>query len=265
MIPAPAPGLVEGTPVSAAPPALALVRLLQWSSPTLPVGGFSYAQGLEQAVAAGLVRDETTAAEWIATVLEGPVGGVEAGFLAAYLEGWRTGQPDHLARLDAVYLASREGAQLLAETRQMGWSLLQLVNNLAVTTDLPLQVPCAQLEAWRSAGREPSYLLVWAALAVASAVADQDAVQAWLWSWTENQVMAALKTVPLGQAAGQRLLFRLASGIPALAAAALQDARHAGEPGWLPGWNTHHSGTLGPGFAWACAAHETLYSRLFRS
>jgi urease accessory protein len=77
-------------------------------------------------------------------------------------------------------------------------------------------------------------------------------VTAYLWSWAENQVMAALKAVPLGQASGQRLLAGLGGQIPAVAVDALALPENA--------WSN-----FTPAFAIACTRHETQYSRLFRS
>ncbi len=282
----------DHAPGPAAVNPLALVRLLQWTSPTLPVGGFSYSQGLESAVESGMVRDAASAGRWIRDVLDGPVGGVEAAFLARFLTLWQDptttsyasgvhdgrasaalpGEPEaHLRRLDQQFQGSRESAQLLAETRQMGWSLLSLVHGLP-PTGLGLQWPAiAHLLKQLAERHQPSYLLVWSGLATACAVPAGDAIIGWLWSWLENQVMAALKTVPLGQSAGQTLLLDLAAGLPDLAQQALLAAGSAAIAaetaaiGFNPGWLRHGPGNYAPGFGLACAQHETQYSRLFRS
>ena len=151
---------------------------------------------------------------------------------------------DTAMRIDMHYLASREGAELRAETLQMGYSLRRLLSELG---DFP-PAPLAALEAVEA----PSYALAWSCAAAAWEVECHDALAAWLWSWAENQVMAALKAVPLGQAAGQRILQALGGRIPAIverARALPQDA----------------FSNFAPAFAIACARHETQYSRLFRS
>ena len=148
----------------------ALVRLLQLASPTLPVGGFSYSQGLEVAVEQGRVRDVTGAAEWIGTALDGPLGVSEAGFLLRMLRAWETLVTEAapaaatLASLDALFQASRESQQLLAETRQMAWSLLSLLDCLpsghlraeapallTVLRQRAAQGPCSYPMAWSCA------------------------------------------------------------------------------------------------------------------
>ena len=99
---------------------------------------------------------------------------------------------------------------------------------------------------------EVAFPTVWAGIAARWQIDPDAALCAYLWSWAENQVMAALKAVPLGQAAGQRLLADLGSRIPAAAVNAENRPKSA--------WSN-----FTPGFAIACARHETQYSRLFRS
>jgi urease accessory protein len=220
----------------------ALARLLQLASPALPVGAYTYSQGLEWAVESGAVRDEATASDWIAGLLESGIGRFEAPLLARLLAAWRgDGDP---AELNAVYLAGRETAELRAETLQMGHSLVRLLGELA-------DFPPAPLAALRSLDAV-SFPAAWACAAVAWHIADEDALVAYLWSWAENQVMAALKAVPLGQSAGQRILLALGERIAALAASAatLEEAE------WC---------NFAPAFAIACSRHETQYTRLFRS
>ncbi len=224
-----------------------LPRLLQLSSPTLPVGAYSYSQGIEWAVEAGVIHDEASAGEWIETVLEHGVGAWDAPWVAALLRAAAQGRHAELAELNARYLAGRETRELHAETLQMGGSLLELLRDVAM---LPAAVR-AGLESLH-AGAGLAYPTAWAAAAAAADIGVEDALIAYLWSWIENSVLAALKSVPLGQRAGQRLLTRLGARLEALAASAavrpLDDCQN-----------------LLPGFALACTYHETQYTRLFRS
>lgn len=223
---------------------LALVRLLQLASPALPVGAYTYSQGLEWAVDSGVIRDEETAGVWITDLLRWNIARFEAPLLASMLETWKGNDLERLRTLEMDFVASRESAELRAETLQMGHSLKRLLDDLP---DFP--------EAPRSALREfnpASFPLAWSAAAAAWDIPVQDAVAAYLWSWAENQVMAALKAVPLGQAAGQRILASLGARIPALAAEAVS-------------LGDDQLANFAPGFAIACARHETQYSRLFRS
>jgi urease accessory protein len=139
--------------------------------------------------------------------------------------------------LNALFLASRETAELRAETVQMGYSLNRLLPSLgidAISFD------------------EPAFPAAFAAAVNAWQIDPHEALQAYLWSWLENQVMAAVKTVPLGQTDGQRMLLSLANRIPDVVngAIALRD---------------DDVGSFAPGFAMLSSKHETQYSRLFRS
>jgi urease accessory protein len=204
---------------------LNLVRLLQLASPTLPVGAYSYSQGLEAAVEAGVVHDAASAEAWIADALANSIGRFEGPVL------WRM---MHGEALNDLFLAGRETAELRAETLQMGHSLAKLVSELGLGS-VPLE--------------EPAYPAVFA-FAVARLELDRkDALLAYLWSWLENQVMAALKAVPLGQTAAQKILLSLGGGLEAIADAA-------------PSVSLSN---FTPGLAMLSALHETQYSRLFRS
>jgi urease accessory protein len=211
---------------------MSLTRLLQLASPALPVGAYTYSQGLEWAIEAGTVKDEATALVWIGDQLEWNLGRYEAPMLARMMAADET----QLAELDAQYLASRETAELRAETLQMGHSLRKLIDDLG------------------EGGVSPrlTFISVWSGLAAKWQIEPRDALTAWLWSWVENQTMAALKAVPLGQAAGQRILLEIGARIPAIVerALVLEDDSYS---------------NFAPGFAIACARHETQYSRLFRS
>jgi urease accessory protein len=211
---------------------MSLTRLLQLASPALPVGAYTYSQGLEWAIEAGTVKDEATALTWIGDQLEWNLGRYEAPLLARMMMA----NDDTLAELDAHYLASRETAELRAETLQMGHSLKRLIDDLG------------------EGGVSPrlTFAAVWSGLAAKWQIEPRDALTAWLWSWAENQTMAALKAVPLGQAAGQRILLEIGGRIPAIVERALALEEES-------------CSNFAPGFAIACARHETQYSRLFRS
>jgi urease accessory protein len=223
---------------------MALTRLLQLASPTLPVGAYSYSQGLEWAIEAGTVHDEITAARWIGDQLTWNLGRYELPLLARLLAAWQLGDGGTARELDAVYLASRESAELRAETLQMGYSMRRLLDDLE---ELP-----ESLRVTLHGASEPSFLCVWSAAAALWKVPEREALTGWAWSWAENQVMAALKAVPLGQAAGQRLLRQLGGEIPVVVERALSH-------------DPADDSNFAPGFALACARHETQYSRLFRS
>ncbi|MDP2963287.1 MAG: urease accessory protein UreF [Sulfurimicrobium sp.] len=220
---------------------LALIRLLHLASPTLPVGAYTYSQGLEWAVETSAIRNEADALLWIRDCMEFGIARFEAVYLARMQAAWQRSDMARLTELDAEFIASRESAELRAETLQMGYSLTRLLNDLS-------GFPAQGLAAFAT----PSFPLAWSCAAAHWAISGPDAVAGYLWAWAENQVMAAVKAVPLGQTAGQRMLLELGSHLPRLAEAAVS----------APLVETHN---YLPAFAIACCRHETQYTRLFRS
>lgn len=223
---------------------LALIRLLQLASPALPIGAYSYSQGLEWTVADGTVRDAGSAELWIGDIVAHVLARGEAAVTWRLLKAADRCDGATLARWNEWFRASRETAELAAETAQMGGSLARLAGDLDV------------LDAW---GRENLAALApvtlpaaWALIARGFGVAPEPALVAYLWSWLENQVMAAIKTVPLGQRAGQGLLLRLGAQLPATVATArtVDDDDVA---------------SFAPGWVLASARHEAQRTRLFRS
>jgi len=205
-------------------------RLLQLASPTLPVGAYSYSQGLEAAIEAGIVEDAGTARQWIADVLEFSIGRMEAPMVFRFMK-------EKNEELNDLFLASRETAELRAETVQMGYSLNRLLPELG-------------LEALEF--EEPSFPAAFAHAARQWKIDAEEALTAYLWAWLENQVMAAVKAVPLGQTDGQKMLSHLAKEIPGI----VEKAQRASDGGL---------GNFAPGLAILSSRHETQYSRLFRS
>ena len=219
-----------------------LMRLLQLASPALPVGAYSYSQGLESAVESGVVSDEGSAAAWIDDALTLVMARFEGPMLSRMLDAAERHDADTLQILNAQFLASRETAELRAETVQMGRSLRRLLGELEDTRSM-----ISLLDRLR----EPTYPCAWGCAAAAFGLRRDEAYTSYVWSWMENQVMAAIKLVPLGQSAGQRILMKLASRIAAVAVEPRRD------DDWLA--------NCAPGLAIMSSAHETQYSRLFRS
>jgi urease accessory protein len=221
-----------------------LVRLLQIASPALPIGGYSYSQGLEWMVEAGGIRDAAAAQAWIGGMLDGVMARGEAPVLVRLCRCAHEGDWDGFTRWHAWFRASRETSELVAETQQMGGALAKLLVDLdladaaireAMRVNAPLTLPGA-----------------FALAARAMSIEARDAAIAYLWSWLENQALAAIKAVPLGQVAGQKMLLALGATITAIVegAQAMDD---------------DDIGSFAPGLALASARHETQYSRLFRS
>jgi urease accessory protein len=223
---------------------LALFRLLQLASPTLPIGAYSYSQGLESVVAEGLVHDEKSACRWIGELLEGVVATGEAAILWRLLAAVERADWTEYEKWNARFRASRETAELRAETEQMGASLVKLALDLELLS-APARETLPRLQ--------PITLpAAFALIAHGFGVPLRTALAAYLWSWLENQVLAAIKTVPLGQVAGQRLLTQLGAQLPAV----VELATTIGDDDVT---------AFAPGLALSSCHHETQYSRLFRS
>jgi urease accessory protein len=221
-----------------------LTALLHLASPALPIGTFSYSQGLEAAIEHGLIHDGDSARDWIASGLSNVLARGELPFLAHQIERWHAHDAHALAAADEEFLASRESAELRRETQQMGWSLAQL---------------CTQLE-WGDAARRASLAAMkplsqptaFAFAALAHGTATDATLAAYAFAWVENQAAAALKAVPLGQVAGQRIIMALRAPIDAAVTQAL-----ATPPAAI--------NTFAPQLGILSARHESQYSRLFRS
>ena len=223
---------------------LRLALLLQLASPALPVGAYSYSQGLEAAVEKNIVRDAPTAAQWIGDMLEYSVSRMEAPVMLRSIAAWDANDFAAINKWNALFLASRETAELRAETVQMGFSLRKLLTELEATNE-ETRAHLARLE-------EIAFPISFAYAAAHWQISPQPALVVYLWSWLESQVMAALKAVPLGQTDGQRMLLTLGERLGAIAerAASLEDDELGG---------------FAPGLALLSSHHETQYSRLFRS
>jgi urease accessory protein len=216
---------------------MSLAKLLQLASPALPVGAYSYSGGLEAAIEAGAVKDAATAERWIGDVLEFSIARMEAPLLFSLISSFIREDFSEAESTNQKFLASRETAELRAETVQMGYSLNRLLKDLGVG-EVPVE--------------EPSFPAAFAFAAAHWKIAPEAALQAYLWAWLENQVMAAVKAVPLGQTDGQRILLSLGNLLPAVTekAKSIRD---------------EDLGNFAPGLAMLSSKHETQYSRLFRS
>ena len=220
------------------------LSLLQLVSPALPVGAFSYSEGLEVLIQNNAICDEDALLSWLeAELLRGALRIDAAALrpLSALLFAWLASSDDsareRLIDLDSWLQASREAAEVRAQQRQMGDSLFQLLAELGhhLPEDLRLSWPSA----W-----------AWACLALK--IDDQAMVQGYLYSWVANQLSAAVRLLPLGPSRAQVLQHKL---VPLILAQASE--LELADPRQL--WSS------GVGAGLAQLTHAELYSRLFRS
>jgi urease accessory protein len=220
---------------------LSLIRALQLASGTLPVGAYAYSQGMEWAVEAQWVSNEATLKSWLCDQL---MASIATSDLPVLLRLHAAAGNDDTALMDEwsrVLIASRETSELVADDCARGNALAHLLHDLGFE----------KARRWFDRDDTPFAALA-AVAAVAWGITYDDLATAYCWGWLEAQVLAGVKLIPLGQVAGQRLLFELAAQIPHTIASAndVEDAE---------------IGATLPLLALASSLHETQYTRLFRS
>jgi urease accessory protein len=218
----------------------ALLRLCHLVSPALPVGAYAYSQGLEYAVQAGWVHDEASALEWLQGLSRSSVGTLDLPILLRLHGAWSASDASAVRHWNAQLIAARETSELRAEELHLGLALARVLIELEI----------GEAGEWIEAA--PAFATLFALAAVRWHIEAGDALAGYLWAWSENQVLAAVKLVPLGQSAGQRLLHRLTDAMPAI----VERARTLGDEA---------IGVSTVSQALASALHESQYSRLFRS
>lgn len=220
---------------------LALLRLLQLISPGLPIGMYSYSQGLERAIDDGLVTNADDVHEWLEGLLAHGMTQIDLPVMVRLFDAWTLADNEAVVQWSKTLNACRETSELRAEDRQTGQALARLLVALELDDAQPwLRKP------------EATLATLFSLAAVRWAIPKRQAAIGYLWSWLENQVLCAVKLVPLGQVAGQRLLIALASRLPEQVNRALLLA-------------DDEIGSSVFGLALASSRHETQYSRLFRS
>ena len=216
-----------------------LLRLLQLSSVSLPVGGYAFSQGMEYAIDKGWVKNKANVFDWTKLQIQQSVARVDLPVLRLCMDAVREQSIERLLELNDLTLACRETKELRLNDTAMGEALSRLMRSLEIET------PFARTE-------DISFVTLFAIAASHWKIEFDLAALGFTWSWLENQIAAATKLVPLGQTQAQELLGELQSGISQAISLSL----------------TIEENNIGAGLpmvAIASAQHETQYSRLFRS
>ena len=219
----------------------AILNLMRLTSPSLPIGAFAYSQGLEFACDQEWVKNEKTALEWIAGLMRNSQTYLDIPVLMRLYKAWEIDSYESIKYWSKFLQASRESQELLNEDQYLGKALSKLL------VDLDVQQASEIID--------ESYLTYITAFSLASVnwkVSYHDCCVGYCWAWCENQVNAAIKLIPLGQTAGQRMISSLINEIPM----AIETASML---------NDEDIGCTAVGLGIASANHETQYSRLFRS
>jgi len=218
-----------------------LLRLLHLVSPTLPVGAFTYSQGIEWAVEAGWIRDSADLEDWLRDQLSHSLASLDLPLLARMHAAALAGDREAMEEWIEWMLAGRETAELRLEEANRGRALAELIGAWAISGAAEWKPILARSQA--------------AGFAYAAAlwkIPARDTLLGYTWGWLENLTLAGIKIVPLGQTAGQQLLGRLIDEIPAYVDAALR-------------LGDEEIGANNPALAIASSRHESQYTRLFRS
>ena len=219
---------------------LALARLLQLVSPSLPIGGYTYSQGIEWAVEAQWISNQDDLQQWLDGVMQTNLSYLELPILKRMLEAWSKSDLPQLEHWNEVLIASRETAELRLEEANRARAFYGVISSLEPTA-----------VEYQSILRQ-SHIVGYSFACERRQIDFEPAACGWLWSWLENLVLSAVKIIPLGQTAGQQIIFSLGAMVPGVVAAAESVA-------------DEEIGASSMAQAIASARHETQYTRLFRS
>ena len=222
-----------------------LLQLMWLASPALPVGGFSYSEALEAAVDDGRVTGEASAAAWLANQMALAPARADLPVLAQAHLAWQRHDLARVTALNDFIGRTRETRELRLQSEQMGRSLVEWLRNQSGHAD-------ERLQHLATLAPSPTWPVAFGLATARAGASAAQALHASLFGWAENMVQAALKAVPLGQLAGQRILQALVDEMPASIAQALA-------------MGDDDMQSFAPMLGIASARHEIQYSRLFRS
>jgi urease accessory protein len=220
---------------------ISLIRLLQLSSSALPVGGFTYSQGLEWAVECQWVNTERELHDWLADLIETNLQFLEIPLLLRMAQACQSRDKLALSSWINILLAHRETSELRLEEKNRGRAMVRLLEDLDMELAQQWKLVLAKSQTAGFALAMDQWNIPIAAGA-----------HGFSWSWLENIVISGVKLIPLGQMAGQRILRDLAEPL----ALAVEKGLTISDD---------DIGSSAPALAYASARHETQYTRLFRS
>ncbi|MEG4232913.1 urease accessory protein UreF [Microcoleus sp. Pol11C3] len=215
-----------------------------------PVGAYSYSEGIESLVEAGATDSEITLRNWLENSLQFGAVRVEAAVVVRALRAAKIGDLRALSYWNAWATAVKETEELRLQSWQMGRTLVRLLLDLRSPVASGLTTSVKDLV--EVGGNQCNFAIGFGIAAANWQIEEEAAVLGYLYSWAANLASAGVKLIPLGQTAGQQLLLDLQSQISCTAQEVLKlEDDDIASCSW--------------GLALASMAHETQYTRLFRS
>lgn len=218
----------------------AFIRLLQLVSPSLPIGAYTYSQGIEWAVEQGWITTQDELSDWLQGLMQSNMLYLELPVFFKMLQAWKQFDEISIQEWNRYLLASRETLELRQEEINRARAFTQIVISLEPNAEKVKHLIIQSQHACLSYACN------------ACKIKADEAAAALLWGWLENLVLSAVKIIPLGQTAGQRVIFNLSEMIPDI----IQQAKQVEDD---------DIGSSSMALSIASSQHETLYTRLFRS
>ena len=242
---------MRSTKTPQALPAPSLLQLMWLASPALPIGGFSYSEGIEAGVDKSHIATESGANDWLLDQLHLSLARADMNVVSKAIPAWRRADLERIHELNEWILQTRESSEQRLQTEQMGRSMLDWWRkqpSFHVASGFTQKFTDRSNSFFNS----PTHPIAFALAASSTQASTRDCLMSFAFGWAENMTQAAVRAVPLGQTAGQRILANLAAYIPGAVdhAMGLMDSERQ---------------AFSPMLAILSAQHETQYSRLFRS